>query len=554
MQFSQPRSVLKGVLEAAVQSRVFLMAAVLIGGICSLGIEMTASRLLQPFFGSSQLIWANVIGLTLIYLSVGYLLGGRLADRRPEPDVLSCVLLVAGLTTALIPLAARPILLWSVAAFTTFSVGIFFGSFFGVLLLFSVPIVLLGMVSPFAIRLRLCDVATAGNTAGSIYALSTIGSILGTFLPVLLLVPQLGASLTFYVFALTLVVLGVVGLRRPLAAVAIPAVLLLAVWQLGFHRIRAPFCQGCEALYEQETAYNYIQVARTHYGPHGSEQIKLILNEGQAIHSVYNRRYEQTGDPADLLTGGTWDFFSVTPYIHPNRTKDDIRSLLLIGSAAGTIPKQFLAFYGQDLRIDAVEIDPAIIEIGRQYFAMEDAAVPNYRVYAEDGRVFLKRARDTYDVVAMDAYHQPYIPFHLTTREFFREVRAHMSPDGVAVVNAGRVGADYRLVHVLATTMRAVFAQVYILDVPTLGNSIIIGVKQPVGDGVANFEANLQRMDDPALRVVMQQALASNNAKLPLREWTAADAATWRPFTDDWAPVEAVIDRMILRAAEAGVH
>jgi spermidine synthase/MFS family permease len=537
-----------------VQSRVFLMAAVLIGGISSLGIEMTASRLLQPFFGSSQLIWANVIGLTLIYLTVGYTLGGRLADRRPDSGLLSCILLVAGLATAIIPLAARPILLWSVTAFTTFSAGIFFGSLFGVLLLFSVPIILLGMISPFAIRLQLRNVATAGNTAGSIYALSTVGSIVGTFLPVLLLVPQLGASLTFYVFALALVTLGALGLRHPVAAVAIPAVMLLAAWQLGFRGIREPFCHGCETLYEQESVYNYIQVARNNYGPNGSEQITLILNEGQAIHSVYNRRYEQTGDPADLLTGGTWDFFSIAPYVHPDQTKDEIRSLLLIGSAAGTIAKQFLAFYGRDVRIDAVEIDPAIIEVGRKYFAMEDESVPNYRVYAEDGRVFLNRTRDTYDVIAMDAYHQPYIPFHLTTREFFKEVQAHMSPHGVAVVNAGRVGADYRLVHMLATTMRAVFAQVFILDVPTLGNSIIVGVKEPIGDGVTNFEVNLQRMEDPVLRAVMQQALASNSAKLPLREWTTVDAAAWRPFTDDWAPVESVIDRMILRAVEAEVQ
>ncbi len=538
------------------RQRFFLIAAVLIGGICSLGIELTASRLLQPFFGSSQLIWANVIGLTLIYLTVGYRLGGRLADRRPEQETLALILLAAGLTTAPIPLIARPILAASASAFTSFSIGVFFGSFFGVLLLLAAPIILLGMVSPFAIRLSMNDVRTAGSTAGSLYALSTIGSIMGTFLPVLLLIPTLGTNLTFYVFALALVTVGALGMRRRMALVAIPAVVLLVVLQLGIRGIREPFCRdsGCESLYEQESTYNYIQVASLGPDRSGADRIGLILNEGQAIHSIYNTRYDQTNDPADLLTNGPWDFFNVAPYVYPNRSKSDVQSLLMIGSAAGTIPKQFLAFYGENAQIDAVEIDPAIIDIGRKYFAMEDQERPHYKVHAEDGRVFLHRTPETYDVIGMDAYHQPYIPFHLTTREFFEEVNAHLTPDGVAVVNAGKPGADYRLVHALASTMRTVFPQVFILDVPSFGNSIVIGVKQPVGDGVANFEANTQRMDDPALQRVMQQALTSNSRKLPLREWTQEDAAAVRAFTDDWAPVESVIDRIILRAAETGIQ
>ena len=193
-------------------NRRFLLAAVLIGGISSLGIELSASRLLAPFFGTSQLIWANVIGLTLIYLTLGYHFGGRLADRRPDQQVLAFILLCAGLFTAIIPLLSRPILQWSSTAFSTFSVGVFAGSLFGVLLLFSVPVVLLGMVSPFAIRLSVRDVRSAGNTAGSLYALSTVGSIIGTFLPVLVLIPTVGTSRTFYVFALLLVITGAIGI------------------------------------------------------------------------------------------------------------------------------------------------------------------------------------------------------------------------------------------------------------------------------------------------------------------------------------------------------
>ncbi len=533
--------------------RRFLLAAVLIGGICTLGIELSSSRLLAPYFGTSQLIWANVIGLTLIYLTAGYTLGGRLADRRPDERVLATIMLLAGLFTAIIPLASRPILTWSTTAFTTLSAGVFFGSLFGVLVLFSVPVILLGMVSPFAIRLSVHDLKTAGKTAGGLSALSTLGSIIGTFLPVLLLIPWLGTNLTFYFFALALVITGAFGMRRRLALLAVPAVVALALLQLGIKGIRQPFDPRFTSIMEEESFYNYIQVAEAPLGPGGSEQIGLILNEGQAIHSIYNTRYGETHQTADLLTGGPWDFFNIAPYVYPTRSKADVQSMLLIGSAGGTIPKQFLAFYGADRRVDGVEIDPAIVNVGRKYFAMQDgtAAAPNYHIHEADGRVYLNQSHDHYDIIGMDAYHQPYIPFHLTTKEFFSEVSDHLSPQGVAVVNAGKPGTDYRLVHTLADTMKSVFPQVFILDVPSFGNSIVIGVKQPVGDGVVNFHTNSLAMPDAVLQGVMREAEAGDDrtGKLPLREWTDSDVANARPFTDDWAPVERVIDQIIVRAA-----
>jgi MFS family permease len=213
--------------------RFFLLAAVFVGGMASLGIQLSASRLLAPFFGTSQLIWANLIGLTLIYLTIGYRVGGKYADRYPDERRLAMILLAAGLVTACIPLVAGPIL--HVAALVTGGgpTGVFFGSFIGVLLLFSAPVILLGMVSPYAIRLAVRDIQSAGSTAGSLYALSTFGSIAGTFLPVLLLIPMLGTSRTFYVFALMLVLTGAAGMRRRTALVAVPVVLLLALLQLG---------------------------------------------------------------------------------------------------------------------------------------------------------------------------------------------------------------------------------------------------------------------------------------------------------------------------------
>lgn len=185
---------------------------------------------------------------------------------------------------------------------------------------------------------------------------------------------------------------------------------------------------------------------------------------------------------------------------------------------------------------------------------MNNQQYPNYRTFTEDGRGYLRRTTQTYDRISMDAYKRPYIPCRLTTHEFFEEVSAKLAPNRATVAKAGQLVSDYRLVDTLALNMLSVFPQVFILDVPNFGNSIIIGVKQPVGDGVANFRANMRRVNDLTLQFVMQQALDSNSRKLLLREWTAHDAGYRRPFTDNWAPVESVIDRIILRSAENGIQ
>jgi len=542
--------------DRALRSSSYLLLVVFLAGIGTLAVEMVASRLLAPYFGTSQPIWAVVIGLTLIYLTIGYRLGGRLADRYPDEKLLYQIIALAGFLTGFIPLLSNPILRFSQGTIARLAVGSFLGALFGVLILFAAPVILMAMVSPFAIRLQLRRVeegiAAAGSTAGSLSALSTLGSIVGTFLPVLWLIPTIGTSRTIYLIAAFLIVVGVVGLRDWRYLLMLLIVGGLAVYTLTSQNlIKSADCGGCTLIAENESAYNYIQIAGSQnpdYGP----QINLILNEGQAIHSIYHPRYEQTHDPRDLLTnGGPWDYFAVTPYFFPNRAPSTIKSFALLGSATGTIPKQFLAIYGPDTSIDAVEIDPRIIEFGRRYFDMRDAAVdashPNYHVYAEDARYWLATTDGTYDVIGMDAYHQPYIPFHLTTVEFFQLVKAHLTPDGVAVVNAGKApDGDDRLGQAMASTMRAVFPQVFIIDTAGFGNQIIVGVNQPVGDGVSNFLKNYQRMQIPVLRQVMEWSLT--RASYPVREFAPSDAR-YTPFTDDRAPVEQLIDSLIFDEA-----
>ncbi len=530
--------------ESTLRSKRLLLAVVFLAGVGTLGVEMVASRLLAPYFGTSQPIWAVVIGLTLIYLAVGYHLGGRLADRSPDERLLYRIIVLAGLLTALIPPLSGPILRFGQGTIASFAVGGFLGALFGVLVLFAAPVILLAMVSPFAIRLQIGqNTANVGSTAGTISALSTVGSIVGTFLTVLVLIPALGTARTTYLFAAFLVIIGIIGLRDLRYLLAL---LLVAALTFGMPGglVKAAGCTGCTMVAETESPYNYIQVDMREHPQYGQQTV-LMINEGFAVHSVYNARYAQTRDPLDTLTGGgPWDYFAVAPYFVANRDPAAVQSLAMLGSAAGTTPAQFLAIYGPDTRIDAVEIDPQIVESGRTYFGLRDASVdpahPNYHVHVADARYWLATSDGNYDVIGMDAYHQPYIPFHLTTVEFFQLVRQRLTPDGVAVVNAG-VGpdGDDRLGQSIAATMRAVFPQVFVMETSSLGNQIVVGVNRPVGDGWTNMLQNYERINIPALRQVFEWINIAEQVENPL--------IVYEPFTDDRAPVEYLIDTLIFK-------
>lgn len=507
---------------------LILAAIVFIGGISSIAIETSMSRLIGPYFGSSTFIWANLIGLTLLYLSLGYYLGGRIADRYPSPTLLYTLTAIAGASVAFIPSISEPILRISIRAFDDVAVGSFYGSLLGTILLFSVPITLLGCISPFAVRLRLADVSAAGHTAGNLYALSTVGSIIGSFLPSFLLIPAFGTRNTFLILSLALLIPSAIALLatravREAAAslLLIVAVALIPVLEDG-GLVRPP--QQGTVIYEAETPYNYVQVVDR------NGQIRLALNEGHATHSIY------TPGSENQLTGGPWDYFMVGPYFNADTQPDDIDSLLLIGLAAGTVAKQFTAAYGP-IPIDGVEIDGEITEIGREYFDMNE---PNLNVIVDDGRYFLTRTDKQYDVIGIDAYRQPYIPFHLTTKEFFEEADEQLTDEGVVVLNAGRTDTDFRLVDAMAATMKAVFPHVYIIDVERFSNSMVIGTRD--GTDIENFAANIANIPEGSLiREVGDQSLTTGN----IREWTGDGQV----FTDDLAPVETVVDQIILDEA-----
>ncbi|MCA1723698.1 MAG: fused MFS/spermidine synthase [Thermomicrobia bacterium] len=521
----------------------YLRVVVFVSGGVSIGIELAASRLLAPFFGTSLFIWANLIGLTLIYLSIGYAVGGRIADRWPHISLLYGITAVAAFVTGLIPVLAQPILAKSLTAFAAVSLGGFYGSLVGTLVLFAVPVTLLGCVSPFAIRLALASVSGAGNTSGSLYALSTVGSIVGTFVPTFLLIPRIGTFRTFYLFAIVLLVVSLIGLFRAprtdnrtrlLVAAAVLLVLMLGVAAFGHRGFVRPVEGGRQIIWQGESAYNFIQVGRN--PANGANE--LYLNEGHAIHSLY-----YPGDAIQPLSNGPWDYFAVAPFFQANERLAAIKDVCIIGLAGGTVAQRMDQIYGAGVKIDGVEIDPKIVEVARQFFNLDASHV---NVIVQDGRYYMRTTNKRYDVIAADAYHQPYIPFQLTTQEFFREAYDHLNDNGTFIVNAGRSNTDFRLVNVISDTMRSVFPNVYLIDTPAFTNTMVIGTKNPTT--LANFAANINavRQTDPNSALVTLGDAAIKDGHL--REAVPGPQI----FTDDLAPVEDLIDRILLDYARKG--
>lgn len=523
-------------------SHWFLLLVVFCCGMSTMALEMSASRLIGTYFGSPLTVWAILIGMVMLYLTAGYALGGRLADRRPDARFLYALVGIAAFAIGLIPAVSRPLLVWAQQGLADMAAGFYIGAFVGVLLLFSVPMVLLGCVSPFAIRLNMAQLDQAGRTAGSIYALSTVGSILGTLLPPFVTLPLVGVSLTFYIFAVVLLLVAAVGSRRWYVLVMLVIVLALATLYISgvWTGLRQP-PRDAVLVDQRESVYNYIQVYRETFG--GSERVNLALNEGLAVHSVYVPAYAQSRDPRDLLTYGPWDMFLIVPYFAPGQTQTSFSSFCLIGSAAGTVPKQYHAVYGRQVHMDGVELDPEIAAVGRAYFAMgEEEAAGTLVVHIQDGRYFITNVRKRYDIIAVDAYRQPYIPYHLTTKEFFEAVRNHLTPNGVAAINVGHITGDRRLVEAIAATMQSVFPSVYTIDLPgyTVRNTIVVATLRP--SRLADFQENVAGLSNPTLLVVRDYVLAQCNPQ----PW----AGQGEVFTDERAPIEYVVDQMILNYVE----
>jgi spermidine synthase len=489
-----------------------LRVVVFVVGAASLGAEISAARLLAPYFGASTIIWANTIATVLIALSAGYALGGRLADRRADLTGLCAVVLLAGVLLAIVPFVSGPFLRLSVRALGSLSVGAFLGSLAAVLVLVAVPVMLLGTVAPYANRLSVESVADTGKTTGGLYAISTVGSLVGTFLAALLLIPLIGTHRTFIGFALALVLVATAGLRSwrtLIVPAAVAASLAIPPAAIGAD------VAGGRVIDETETQYQYARVVQF---PSGVRWLQL--NEGVAVHSLYR--------PGSYLTGGYWDEFLGLPFASGAGLP---RRIAVLGDAAGTVARAY-GHYFPHTRVDAVELDGALTTIGRRYF---DLGGPDLHTYTADARPWLRASRARYDSIFLDAYRQPYIPFYLLTREFFQDVRAHLSPAGTFIVNVGHLPGSDTLEQVLSATLRAVFPHV-VRDRFSPDNSLVMASRVPLTAGAVLAVAV---HEPPELEGVL--AAVARRLGPALRGGTV--------YTDDRAPVEWLTDLSIIRYA-----
>jgi len=486
-------------------------------GAGSLGAEIAAARLLAPWFGASTIVWANTIAVVLVALAIGYALGGRFADRDPRPAGLARIVLVASALLAVVPFVSGPFLHLAVRAVDQLSAATFVGSLLGVGALIALPLVLLGMVSPYAVRLEVDHVADAGRTTGRLYAISTVGSLTGTFLSALLLIPVVGTRRTFLVLAAAMALSALPHLARGrLPAAVVPAV-ILGLIALPTGTVKAADGSS-RVIWEKETEYQYARVLQRADGTR-----TLELNEGHAVHSLYR--------PGEWLTGDYWDEMLVLSLAGGHEPP---RSVAILGNAGGTTARA-IGHYFPRTTVDAVEIDGALTTVGRRLFGLGG---PHLRVHTADARPWLRSTDQRFDVIMVDAYRQPYIPFYLATREFFALVRDHLAPGGLVVVNVGHPEQSDQLEKVLSATMRAEFGAGNVWRDPAEPtNTMLVG-------STATDPAGRLHEAAPALPPELADVARATADRL------GPALRGGRVYTDDLAPVEWLVDTSLAQVAE----
>lgn len=476
-----------------------------------MAVELCASRLIAPYFGASSIVWTNIIGIIMIALALGYLWGGKLADRHPDLKFLLRLILGACLFLFLISFLAfgfEAKLLQLLAGFHSAFNFIFFGSLLATTVLFFIPVFLLGMTSPFLIKLLSKDTAV-GDSAGTIFGISTIGSILGTFLPILVFIPLIGTTQTIILFTGLLLLMVFFGLLSNkywliLFVIIFPGLFLFSPV------IKASPAYG-NKIYETESSYQYIQVA-----DQGNYRY-LIYNDGLGVQSVSNK--------SGILTGSYLDFYSLLPYLIQNPDK----KILIIGLAGGTIADQLKYFFPQ-AQIDGVEIDPKVITLSREYFNLN----PKVNVINQDGRIFLEQTNQKYDLIIVDAYaNELYIPFYLTTKEFFGLVSDHLAPGGILAMNVNAPSKNSPLLRAITNTLNVTFDKTYLLEDAEGGDSnyLVLSSEDKLDFGeLGKVKNELENLAQNSLNSFYEVFFDKN----------------FMTLTDDKAPVEKLTDLTIL--------
>ena len=504
-------------------SKWFLYLTEFFAGMSVMAVELGASRLMAPYFSSSQIVWTVIIGVIMIAMAVGNIWGGRMADRSKSPDRLYRRVIIAAIWIALIPFVGR----WMIAGISfllaTFVTKNFlvWAALAACLVIFAFPCVLLGTVTPSLTRFTVDNLDDTGKTVGQLNALNTVGSIIGTFVPTFLTIPAVGTAATFLIFAGVLAAIGIAYFlfehKRTITG-GIAAVLIGALCFTLPHYSFA-FWENDLTL-EDESIYNYLQVKDD------TDRTLLSTNVLFGVQSVQIKNA--------ALTGMYYDYALAAPCMAGmDGTDNEGRSVMILGMGSGTYATCCTRYF-PGMSVMGAEIDGKIAAIARTYFDLPDSV----EVSVADGRAYLAASDQLFDVIMVDAYQDITIPFQMSSREFFTEVAAHLKPEGVMVVNLNMTSRENGSINqYLCDTMASVFAYTYLADVPGTTNTEVFCTN---ADGLPErFAASRAALTDPdyaAMMSTVAQRLTSYEGDEHI-------------LTDDKAPVEVlgmrVLDELI---------
>ena len=506
------------------KNKYYLYITEFFAGMSVMAVELGASRLLAPYFSSSQIVWTIIIGTIMIAMALGNLYGGRMADKNPNPDRLYGRIIIAAIWIAAIPVLGKYIIV-AISALLIFTVDSNFlviAGFVACMVIFVFPLFLLGTVTPSLVKFTVDRLDDSGSVVGKLNASNTIGSIIGTFVPTFISIPAVGTSITFLIFSGILLILALayfvsakINFRKA-KRVPISVALFFVCCFLG-HDNSFAFWQT-DLTYEGESIYNYLQVYEN------DKEVVLSTNVLFGVQSVY---LKDKG-----MTGMYYDYAMAAPFMSGINEKDELK-VLILGNGTGTYATQ-CGRYFDNVKIDAVEIDRKITDLAEKYFELPSEV----KVTTYDGRAYLNAIDETYDVIMVDAYQDITIPFQMSSVEFFALVKEHLTEDGVMVVNMNMRGSkEGNINQYLADTISNVFNNVYTVDVNGTTNRELFASNN--SDILMRFRGNLEIEDEQELTAMMEQVAAG------LTLYESGDYI----MTDDKAPVELlgikVIDELI---------
>ncbi len=514
--------------QGILRNKYYLYMTEFFAGMSVMAVELGASRLLAPYFSSSQIVWTIIIGTIMIAMALGNIWGGRSADKNPDPDRLYVRIIIAAVWIAAIPVLGKYVIIGISAAlvFTVSSNFLIWAAFLACMVIFVFPLFLLGTVTPSLVKYTVDSLDDSGKTVGSLNAFNTIGSIIGTFVPTFVTIPAVGTSITFLIFAGILLLLALIyfistkGRKKPCV---IGGVLFLVCCLTGASGSFAFW--ETNLLYEGESIYNYLQVKET------EDSVILSTNVLFGVQSIMKKD--------GGATGMYYDYAMAAPLMSGKADGN----MLVLGMGTGTYAKQ-CAYYYDPASIEGVEIDQKITDLAGTYFELPDSiAVTTY-----DGRSYLAASEGTYDVIMVDAYQDITIPFQMSSVEFFTLVREHLNENGVMVVNMNMyTGSGPELTSssggnindYLADTIASVFDYVYTVDVAGTTNRELFATQNP--EALAVFEDGRSMVEEPELQEMLRRV---SEGIVPYEKGNCL-------LTDDKAPVELlgmqVIDDLIQR-------